>query len=264
MLYKALKYPFFGAFMVKWQNPLSAEQQRDWTRATVKSETGGNIAVLYAASGGETKGTMILGHPMGKEAKAYFLKRGYTDFYREKGWNVILFDINGFGESSHGNFFYFDDIIAISQYAKYLFPGMPIGYHGISLGAQWATIALASDKNCLDFAIIESAATTLDEFWVRFPTAHYTLSVMNFLMPKLRKRIRMIDHIKKVQHTKSILFIYSENDDWVPLEMGKRYHANCNIPSELYTVSDAKHAEIGRSEYSKAYFSALLRFIEKQ
>ena len=264
MLYKALKYPFFGAFMVKWQNPLTPEQQKDWTPAKINSETGGAIAVLHAAAGGEPKGTMVLGHPMGKEAKAYFLKRGYTDFYRANGWNVVLFDINGFGESSHGNFFYFDDILAISQYAKNLFPGQPLGYHGISLGAQWATIALANDKNCLDFAILESAATTLDEFWASFPVAHYTLSAMNILMPRLRKKIRMIDRIKEVQYTKRILFIYAENDDWVPLEMGKRYQKNCSAPSELYVVPDARHAEIGRSAHREAYFSTLLRFIEKR
>lgn len=50
MFYKALKYPFFGAFMVKWQNPLTAEQQKDWTHTKIKNETGASIAVLYAAA----------------------------------------------------------------------------------------------------------------------------------------------------------------------------------------------------------------------
>lgn len=250
--------------MVKWQNPLNAGQQKEWTSGQVRSTTGGLLKTMYASAVGEPKGTMILGHPMGKEAKAYFLKRGYTDFYRQNGWNIVLFDINGFGESSHGNFFYFDDILAVSQYAKDIFPGQKLGYHGISLGAQWAVIALANPKNCLDFAVLESPATTLDEFWVRFPAAHYALSTLNFLMPALRKKLRMIDHINSVQNTKQILFIYSENDDWVPIEMGRRYHKNCNVPSELFVIPEAKHAEIGRSDHREAYFAALLHFVGKQ
>lgn len=50
-------------------------------------------------------------------------------------------------------------------------PSIPIGYFGISPGGQMATIAFADETHKYDFAIIESAATGLDEFWIHFPTA---------------------------------------------------------------------------------------------
>lgn len=32
VLYKILKKPFFGNFMVKWRSPLSETAQQEWTR----------------------------------------------------------------------------------------------------------------------------------------------------------------------------------------------------------------------------------------
>lgn len=127
---------------------------------------------------------------------------------RQNGYNVLVFDINGFGESTHGNFSYFEDIVAISIKAKELTPNLQIGYHGISLGGQWATIAFTDISHEYNFAIIESAAATLDEFWINFPVAYKTLKVLNLLLPKYQQRIRMIDRIRETRKLKSILFIY--------------------------------------------------------
>ncbi len=72
-IYKILKKPFFGRFMVKWRNPLTAEQQRDWQSVTSQSKSGGVIHGLFAKSQtNQQKATIVLGHPMGKEAKILF------------------------------------------------------------------------------------------------------------------------------------------------------------------------------------------------
>ena len=172
-MYKLLKKPFFGQYMVKWRNPLTVQEQKEWEPVEVKSKSGGIIKGLFAKADNQpAKATIVLGHPMGKEAKGYFLKNGYTNLLRKNGYNVLVFDINGFGESTHGNFSYFEDIVAISIKAKSLTPELPLGYHGISLGGQWATIAFTDSSHKFDFAIVESAATSLDEFWVNFKIAH--------------------------------------------------------------------------------------------
>lgn len=260
-MYKLLKKPFFGRFMVRWQNPLTNEQQGDWRAVAVKSKSGAEIKGLFATSrAGEARATIVLGHPMGKEAKGYFLKNGYTDMLRNNGYNTLIFDINGFGESEHGNFSYFEDIVAVSIAAAHITPNIPIGYHGISLGGQWATVAFADPAHRFDFAIIESAATTLDEFWVHFPIAHKTLKVLNFFLPAYKKRISMIDRIKEAHRLQSLLLIYSEIDDWTPVEMGKRFQKNSPLPTELWTVKNAKHASIMKSEHHAEYQSKILDF----
>jgi len=247
--------------MVKWRNPLSETEMKEWKRIDVRSKTKATIKGFYSTVS-NPKATIVLGHPMGKEAKGYFLKRGYPKLLKENGYNVIVFDINGFGESTHGSFSYFEDIIAIGQKAKELQPSIPIGYHGISLGAQWATIAFADESHPYNFAIIESAATSLMEFWKLYPTPYKALRVLNFLLPKYRKKIEMIERIKEATNLQSILYIYSKTDKLIPFEMGERFHKNTALPSELWSVENAKHAALLKSEYKDSYKEKIIAYFD--
>ncbi len=265
MLYQLLKKPFFGSFMVKWRSPLTAVEKKEWESISVKSKSGGLIQGMFAkAKSKNPKATIVLGHPMGKEAKGYFLKRGYTNLLRENGFNTIVFDFNGFGESSHGNFSYFEDITAISIKAKELTPNRPIGYHGISLGAMFSTISFADKTHQYDFAIIESSATTLADFWVQFPFAYKALQVMNFSLPKYERKIAFQERIKEVKHLQSILYIYSEADTWVPVSMGKILQKNTNVPTAFWLAKDAQHAEIMKSNDKRAYQNRILEYFNKE
>jgi len=265
MFYKMLKYPFFGRFMVKWKSPLAEDETNEWKKISIKSESGGLIHGLFAKSKTtEEKASVVLGHPMGKEAKGYFLKRGYTDLLRNNGFNVVIFDINGFGESTHGSFSYFEDIIAIGIKAKELTPELPIAYHGISLGASWATISFADESHVYDFAIIESAATSLLEFWVHFPVAYRTLQFINLILPNYRKKVEMIERIKEAKHLQSILLIYTECDRWIALDMGKRFEQNSPVPTELWTVKNARHAEIMLSPSKEAYKEKIVSYLNEE
>lgn len=263
-IYKILKKPFFGKFMVKWRSPLLPAQAQDWTRVSVNSKSGGTIIGLFAHAGTPTaKGTIVLGHPMGKQAKGYFIKQGYTDFLRQNGFNTLVFDINGFGESTHGSFSYFEDIVAMSIKAGELAPGIPIGYHGISLGGQMAAIAFADATHKYSFAIIESAAATLEDFWKKFPIAYAVLRVFNLLLPQYRKKVRMIDRIREAKNLDSLLLIYSRSDDWVALEMGERFKENSPVPTELWVVDQADHAAIMKSRHKKAYKDKILDYFNR-
>ncbi len=264
-MFKILKRPFFGRFMVKWQNPLNIEQQKEWQTITTKSKSGAIIHGLFAhALKDQPKATIVLGHPMGKEAKGYFLKNGYTDLLRKNGYNTLVFDLNGFGESTHGNFSYFEDIIAMGRVASKLTPDVPIGYFGISMGAQWAIIAFTDRSHQFDFAIVESAATSLDDFWIQFPIPFKILQLMNFLLPKYKKKIRPVDRIKDIKRIKSMLLIYSDIDEWTPVNMGKKILANSPVPTELWVVQNANHASIMKSENKVKYEQKIIHFFNNQ
>lgn len=265
MIYKLLKKPFFGNFMVKWRNPLTEEEKNEWIEISVVSRSGGIIKALFANSKTEnTKGTIVLGHPMGKEAKGYFLKRNYTHFLRESGFNTIVFDINGFGESTHGSFSYFEDITAIGIKAKEITPNIPIGFHGISLSASFSTISFADVTHKYDFAIIESAGTSLLDFWWRFPMAYRTLKFINFLMPKYKQKMEFQERIKEVKHLQSILYIYSEADTWTPVSMGRILKENTSIPTEFWLSKEAKHAEMMRSSDKEVYKKRILEYFNQE
>jgi len=265
MIYKLLKKPFFGKFMVKWRSPLTEVEQNEWERFAVKSKSGSLIQGMFAKTTEQiSKGTIVLGHPMGKEAKGYFLKRNYTHLLRENGFNTIVFDINGFGESSHGNFSYFDDITAVSNKAKEITPDLPIGYHGISLGAMYSTVSFSDSNHKFDFAIVESSSTTLAEFWSQFPFAYRVLKTISVVMPKYEKKIDFKERIKEVKYLQSILFIYSESDSWVPVEMGKILQENTNVSSEFWLAKAAEHAEVMKSSDKEAYQKRILEFFNQE
>lgn len=264
LFYKILKKPFFGRYMVKWKNPLTEEEFREWESMDIYSKSGGIIKCLYAHSrASKPKATIVLGHPMGKAAKGYFIKNGYTDWLLDNGFNVLLFDLNGFGESTHGNFSYYYDIIGVSQIAKNLTPSLPIGYHGISLGGMWAAVSFADEAHCYDFAILESVATSLEDFWVHFPMAYRVLKVLGVFMPKYKEHVKMIDRIKEVKNLNSLLFIYSQTDPWTTVTMGKHFVKNSNVKSELWTVADAKHAYIIKSPHKKEYQQKILNYLNE-
>jgi pimeloyl-ACP methyl ester carboxylesterase len=263
-IYKILKWPFFGRFMVRWQNPLSPDHKSQWHEITTSGKSGGLLKGLFAKSiTHEERATIVLGHPMGKDAKGYFLKSGYADFLRANGFNVLVFDINGFGESTHGNFSYYEDIVAMGKKAVQLTPTVSIGYHGVSLGGQWATIAFTDGNHPYKFAIVESAATTLEDFWINFPVAYSVLRILNVLMPAYRKKIRMVDRIKEVKHLHSLLLIYSYSDELTPVAMGEKFQANSGVETELWTVRNAKHAAIMKSEHKAEYLQKVLEYFTR-
>lgn len=263
-IYKFLKQPFFGRFMVDWQSPLSPQEQANWQPISVSSKSGAMIRGLLGRATTEApKAIIVLGHPMGKEAKGYFIKHGYTDLLRQHGYHTLVFDINGFGESACGNFNFYEDILAVGAEAVRLAPDLPVGYFGVSLGAQWASIAFADDNHPYRFAILESPPSTLEEFWVKFPIAYASLRTMNFFAPRYSRRMKTVERIKEARHLQSLLFIYSESDQWTPVSMGERYRKNAPVPAELWTVKNAEHAQIMKSDYRAVYQEKILSFLDE-
>jgi predicted alpha/beta-fold hydrolase len=264
-LYKLLKYPFFGKYMVKWRNPLSEMEKKEWQKVTVKSNSKSNLEGLFAFSKTKIqKATLVLAHPMGKEAKGFFLKREYSEILRNEGFNILVFDINGFGESKSGNFAFFEDIKAMGHHAKIMTPKLPVGYFGISLGAQWAAVAFKDPTHPYQFAILESGATTLEDFWKPFKIPYYTLLIMKRILPKYYSQFNSIKSISEAKNLQSILFIYSEIDTLTPIEMGKKYHKECQIPNELFILKTSDHARSIKSEEKDIYIEKIIGYFNNE
>ena len=263
-VYKLIKRPFFGSFMVRWRSPLSAAEQGDWQLVRIPSRSGATIqGLLGYATAPVVKAVIVMGHPMGKEAKGYFIKHGYTNWLRQHGYHTLVFDINGFGESTRGSFSFYEDILAVGAEAARRFADVPVGYFGVSLGAQWATVAFTNEAHPYRFAILESPPSTLEEFWVKFPLAYLALRTMNWLAPRYARRINTLERIKEVKHLRSLLLIYSQSDRWTPASMGERYRERSSVPTELWLVEQAEHAQIMKSDHRAAYRKKILAFFDE-
>jgi len=246
--------------MVKWENPLPDNERIEWNSFTIKSKSGALIKGLWKSPSGKGTASIVLGHPMGKDAKGYFLKNGYGSLYGQCGLNVVAFDFNGFGESGQGNFSFFEDILAVGNFTAKQFPLVPLFYHGISMGGQWSTVTF-TQNHTFDFALLESIPTTLEEFWIRYPTPYKFLKLLYFLMPRYAHRVRMIDRIAEINRIRFLLLIYSETDDYTPASMGRRFKDKCRVPAELWTVKVAEHAKIIKSAHRAEYEEKLRSFV---
>lgn len=201
-------------------------------------------------------------HPMGNEAKGYFLKRGHADLLRANGYNVLAFDFNGFGESETGSFDYPLDVLAAARAAKRLWPDVPLALMGTSFGGAWSICALARVPSLFRGAVIEATFTTLDEYWVRYPVPFLMLQSMNALLPEFADRVRPITQMARVEH--KVLLIYGEHDEITPVEMGRRLlHAaeGAGGSCSLWVAPRTAHTK-ALQQNPEAYAARVLPFLD--
>ncbi|HUN09514.1 MAG TPA: alpha/beta fold hydrolase [Aggregatilineales bacterium] len=240
-IYPLLKKPFFGKYQVTWQWPDGIECSPAWEAVTFPSETGATLQGLFRrTTAAERRGTIVCAHPMGKDAKGFFLRYGHAELLLKNGYDVLLFDFNGFGESADGNLDYPLDVAAAGRYATQLTHDPSVGLLGLSFGAAWSLCAVALPGHNFKAVVAEGAFTTLAEYWYRYRVPYTILQTLSVFMPNFARRVKPIDRIREAV-TQHILLIYGESDAVAPVAMGQRLHAASHSPSTLWQVPAARH-----------------------
>ncbi len=263
-IYTLLKKPFFGRYQKPWQWPLGVERE-DWRRLEFDNGRGGTLVGLYGeATSGPARATVICAHPMGIESKGYFLRNGHARLLRAAGYNVLLFDFNGFGESPDADLLYPEDVRAAARAARGLTPGLPLLGLGVSFGSAWLICALAQEGHGLSAVVLECPFTTLEEFWRPYRLAYVVLRLITLLRPGLLARLRPIERISDMRETQAALFIYGDQDQVTPSTMGERLARVCPLLPErrsIWVVSEARHARALLAA-PEAYRERLLGFLD--
>jgi uncharacterized protein len=243
-MYALLKKAFFGPFQKPWRWP-DGIPQTDWERVEFTNASGcAMVGLLARARSGPAKATVVVPHPMTADAKAFALKSGHADFLRDAGYDVFVFDFNGFGESVSGKFEFPRDIVAAGHAAAARTPGQPVVLFGISMGAGYGVCALDVAGHPFRAAVLESAFSTLEEFWKRYRFPYLVLRALTVLMPKLAHELRPIDRIRTITGVRDILFIHGDKDVHTPPAMGVRLLDRCPLPDDrkaLWIVPGGKH-----------------------
>jgi pimeloyl-ACP methyl ester carboxylesterase len=264
-LYRLLKAPFFGKYRKPWTFPAS-ENRAHWQPLAIDSRSKARLAALFgAARTAPAFGNVLLAHPMGSEAKGFFLRDGHARFLRDHGFNVLVFDFNGFGESEEGSFAYVDDLLAAGEALRRRAPGLPTALFGTSFGGAWAICALSRPGHGFDVAVVEAAFTSLAEYWGRFPLANAVLRVVSALRPGLERALRPIAQIRSLREVRRLLLVYGDEDRWTPVSMGERLLKACNLPETdraLWRLPGAKHTQ-GFLTASQACRERYLRFLRE-
>jgi pimeloyl-ACP methyl ester carboxylesterase len=242
-LHAVLKKPFFGRYQKSWRWPDGVDQTR-WERVSFTSRSGALLQGLFQATPRPiVRGAIVLAHPMGNAAKAFWLRQGHVDWLLELGYHTLVFDFNGFGESQNGTFDYPGDVLAAGAYLTARFPHLPLGVIGASFGAGWSLCALAEPEHPFRAAVLEGVFPTLPEFWHRYPVAQTMLRISQLVYPQWEQTLRPIRAAASIQGKPSLLLVYGEADIVTPPAFGQRllHAAQKRTDGQLVLLPGATH-----------------------
>jgi len=166
----------------------------------------------------------------------------------ERDFNVLMFDLHGFGESEgntvSGGYYEKEDLKGAVAYIGQR--GIDkVGVLGFSMGAVAALMAAAEDKK-IDAVVSHSAYADLNDI-IEPEFSRRTKAPKLFLRPILFMikimygvdftAVRPIDVVSKIA-LRPILFIHGETDDMITLDHAERlFEASQNPANELWITS---------------------------
>lgn len=262
-LHRLLKKPFFGRFMKPWRWPAGV-QREFYEPVAISSRNGARIqTLLRRCEAIAPRGVIVLAHPMGLAAKGFWLKHGHADEFVARGFHVVAFDFNGFGESESSNFDYPGDLIAVARFARRMFPGQPVIAVGASFCAMRSLEAAAEAPALFDAVIAEAAAPTLPDFWKHYPLPYALLQASRWVYPAWERRLRPVYRMAQAQNLPPLLLIHSTADRWTPPEFGDRIErvAKDRGRVERLIVGRAEHTHAFR-DAREAYSGKVFEFLD--
>jgi pimeloyl-ACP methyl ester carboxylesterase len=239
--YRLLKMTLFSKYMVAWEWPDGATA-RHWERVSIPSPTGADLAAAFACAHGPSKGVVVCAHPMRKSAKGYFLASGRAEMLRRNGYDVLLFDFNGFGESPHGDFHYPLDVLAAGAFARRIAGGLPVHALGASFGAGWILCA-ATREHPFDAIVVESPFTTPQEFYARYPLGKFVLDALWRAFPRTPTTMLPLEAAERLTGDPRVLFIGCLADAKTAPAMTRRIYDRCNVRRERRSIWFANRAD---------------------
>jgi pimeloyl-ACP methyl ester carboxylesterase len=263
-MYGALKAPLLGKYQVAaWEWPKGVDRAA-WTPIGIPSATGSTLSGMYARSHEGRKGIVVCAHPLRRCAKGFFLKSERAEVLRRNGYDVLLFDFNGFGESPNGGFDYPEDVLAAAQFARNVSRGTPVHAYGASFGAGW-TLCAAARRRIFDSIVLENPWTTMDEFYAGKLGARSALGALSLLFPRTARRLRPIDMMRALPKTQRVMMIGCAGDRTTPIEMTRRLDRVCGVAAarrELWLVPVAGHLVACESD-ATTYERRVIAFLDR-
>ena len=262
--YQQFKKPFFGRFMRPWRWPEDVDQEQ-WHRLSIDSESGSTLSALLAHStSDQVKGAILMVHPMGVAAKGFWLKYGHADLLRQAGYHVMVFDLNGFGDSTNTTMDYPLDVLSAGRHLKEMFPDLPIGLLGTSMGAAMSVCAMSLPGHPFKAAVLESAFPTLLHFWSRYPIPKLGIQVSKLLYPKGERQLRPLFAASNLVSTPSLFMIYGDQDIFTPVDDGQLLWRALKqkTKTEFWQVEGADHTHAYRAQPSE-YSSRVVAFFNR-
>lgn len=237
-----IKKPLLGRFDVNWRWPRSIARDA-WDRTSMVSRSGATLAGLYGTAAGERKGVVVCIHPLRREAKGFFLRSGRAEMLRANGYDVLAFDLNGFGESTQGDFNYTDDVATAADFACERAGRLPVHALAACFGAVWA-LAAATREHPFSGIAIEAPLTTLAEYYQADPVLRGIFELLWRAFPKSAAEASPMAAVGRLAGTPHLMVIGGVEDTIAPITMSRRLYEACNLPRaarRIWYVDGAEH-----------------------
>lgn len=265
-----------------WQWPRNVSDA-EWNPVSFPGPLERPLAGLFGRAASVSRGVVVCAHPVRPDAKAYFLRSGVADLLREAGFDVLLFDFNGFGQSPRSGFDYAGEVMAAAHEAQRRAPGLPLVFFGACFGAGSGLSILTRPDNPFSAVVAEGAPASWSSYYARPPAVRLTLRqqwirqrgrmIIQFgrlFHPRLARQLRTLHHLRDAQRLDGVLFLYGAEDPLIPASVGEELYATCrdawrHRPSppvcDLWIAPSTRHLTYYQAD-PEGYRAALLSFLD--
>lgn len=206
-----------------WKDKLKQYGSVDEFRISRKNKFLSCVYVYNKNSGKAKKSKIaILGHPVSKKGKYFFTEGERIKHYLKKGYNVVIFDFNGFGESDRIDLFYWQDSMAVIQYVIEHYKPVHLILHGCSF-ASFQVIPSIKFLPKGSSVVLENTSLSLYDYWEKWFITRNAVVLCEFLSIQGAKDMNVIEVLKNFSRKDiSFTFIGCTNDKYTRLEEMKQ------------------------------------------
>ncbi len=244
---------------------------------TPYSSAGSQLAGTFIASGnGASQKTVIIIHGLYQNRS---MAINYINIYRNLGFNVLLIDLRGHGESDGVITWGQTEIKDIDLWCDYLRSTKQqqlIGIHGISLGGAFSLLHSGLSSYPADFYVEDSSYSDLKSLYYNHLRSMIQLTNDSGMLDLIwmYSQVCMYWHtgatldqlspLEAVKKTKSpVLFLHNDTDTLIPPQTLPELYNACAAPGkEMYMFHDSVHAQ-AISDYPEEYANVVTGFLQK-
>jgi pimeloyl-ACP methyl ester carboxylesterase len=235
---------FFGRLKMpprpKWVEAWSKHGQ---PRALEVNRDGGRLAALRVSTRAlEPHGVVVFAHPTSRKGKHFFAEGGRAEAYLDRGYDVVAFDFNGFGESDRIDMHYWKDAATVVQHLERE-GRMRVVLHGVSFGA-FHIVRASSHLPANGGLVLENVSRSLFDYWKRWPSTRWAVRVMNALRFQAAVDMDIMSFLDESSRADiNTLLIACEHDKYTPAEEMRDLYGHVHGPKSFLMVQGAEHLE---------------------
>ncbi|MDQ0204053.1 alpha/beta hydrolase [Pectinatus haikarae] len=253
----------------------TVEAKKGWERAEITTKDGYTLAGTYIKNPVSSKKAVLILHGLYQNRS---MSIDYVPLYQRLGFNVLLVDLRGHGQSGGQMTWGKNEVGDIDEWIGYLRDRKAndqIGIHGVSLGGAYALLHSGANTPVkADFYVEDSAYDDLAlvyreklRMFLQMPQENFIISALWFYCQlsmywHTGETMADLSPIKSVVKTQSpILFLHGGADALIPkTAMQSLYDAGSSY-KEFHIFPNAAHA-VSLNSDPREYYDVLHKFLK--